>query len=320
MTARLRDVGMGFRLIYPIAIGERVLGVLTANRATAVTMTPETEALLRSLAAQAALALDHARLFSETTRRLEETRALLDVAEILNSTLDRQQLLERVAVRIAQICQVDRCSIERWDGDRVIPLMSQFADGRPRPEQWARFTTEQPWAPRQVPAHLRAIETRRPVVIHDTTETDLIPREWIEWFELKSYMVVPLVRQDQVIGVVNLDYNVEPRRFADWQVELAMTIAGQLALSLENIRLYAEVEERLRETQTLLTVAETLLLEGSFREKDDVVIDDAVIASLKRAVTAVVGAIPPAPLAGVTAATVGGVVSATLVVTTTSTQ
>ena len=262
IAERLRAFGMGFRLVYPLVIGERVLGVLTANRAASFTMTPETEALLRSLAAQAALALDHARLFSETARRLEETRALLDVAEILNSTLDRKQLLKRVAIRIAQVCQVDRCSIERWDGDRVIPLMSQFADGQSRPEMWKRFAAQQPWAPRQVPAHLKAIETRRPVVIHDTAETDLIPREWIESYGLKSYMVVPLVQQDQVIGVVNLDYFVEARRFADWQVELAMTISGQLALSLENIRLYGELESRLRDTQTLLTVAETLSQPG----------------------------------------------------------
>src|SRR5258705_5663479 len=75
-------------------------------------------------------------------------------------------------------------------------------------------------------------------------------------------MVVPLVRQDQVIGVLSLDYIGQPRRFADWQVELAMTVAGQLALSLENLRLYAELEGRLRETQTLLAVAELLSQAG----------------------------------------------------------
>ncbi len=263
VAERFRAHGLHHRLVYPITIGERVLGVFAVDRATPVTMTPETEALLRSLAAQAALALDHARLFSETARRLEETRALLDVAEILNATLDSKQLLKRVAIRIAQVCQVDRCSIERWDGDRVTALMSQFADGRSRPELWKAFSTRPPYVPRQVPAHARAIETRRPVVIHDTTGTDLLPQDWIDVFGLKSYMVVPLVRGDQVIGVVNLDYCEEPRRFADWQVDLAMTIAGQLALSLENTRLYTEVQERLSETRTLLAVAETLSQPGA---------------------------------------------------------
>ena len=172
---RFQAHGLRFRLVYPIMIGERVLGVFAVNRATAVTVTPETEALLRSLAAQAALALDHARLFSETTRRLDETRALLDVAEILNSTLDIRQLLKRVTIRIAQVCRVDRCSIHRWDGVRMSPLMAQFADGHPRPEMWARYGSRAPWSGRQMPGHQRVIDTRRPVVVHDTRDTDLLP-------------------------------------------------------------------------------------------------------------------------------------------------
>jgi GAF domain-containing protein/ActR/RegA family two-component response regulator len=262
----LRRHGLPFRLVYPIAIGERVLGVLAVNRADPVPMTPETETLLRSLAAQAALALDHARLFSETARRLEQTRALLDVAELLNSTLDGARLLERVTMRIAQVCRVDRCSIERWDGDRVTPMMSQFADGRARPERGLAFPERPPYAPRQVPAHARAMETRRPVVIHDTADTDLVPRAWIESLSLKSTMVVPLVSQEKVLGVVWLDYCERPTHFADWQVDLAMAIAGQLALSLENTRLYAQVQDRLRETQALLAVAESLSQPGTLED------------------------------------------------------
>jgi NADH:ubiquinone oxidoreductase subunit len=51
---------------------------------------------------------------------------------------------------------------------------------------WARFAGQQPWTARQIPAHQRVIETRRPVVIHDTRESDLLPPEWIAWFGLKS--------------------------------------------------------------------------------------------------------------------------------------
>jgi signal transduction histidine kinase len=79
-------------------------------------------------------------------------------------------------------------------------------------------------------------------------------------------MAVPLVRQDKVIGLLSLDYSERTTPFQDWQIDLAMTIAGQLALSLENIRLYAEVQERLRETQTLLAVAETLSQPGTPEE------------------------------------------------------
>jgi GAF domain-containing protein/CheY-like chemotaxis protein len=250
--------GLRWITAYPITIGDRLLGAFSVHRAASSPVTPETASLMGSLAAQAAVALENARLYSETSRRLAETRALLEVAEILNSTLDSRQLLKRVAVKVAQVCRVDRCSMELWEGDRVLPLMSQFADGRRAPGLWQAFMAHRPYTPREIPAYARAIETRRPVLIDDTSVTDLIPPEWVAAYGMRSYMVVPLIRHDQVIGVMDLDYVERATPFQDWQQDVALAIAGQLALSLENTRLYAEAQERLRETTILLGVGRVL--------------------------------------------------------------
>src|SRR5204862_331854 len=125
--------GLGWVTAYPIAVGDRVLGAFAVHRTASWPVTPETGSPTGSPAARAAVALENARLYSETTRRLTETRALLEVAEILNSTLDARQLLKRLAIKVGEVGDVDRCSIERWEGDRVVPLMSQFADGRKMP-------------------------------------------------------------------------------------------------------------------------------------------------------------------------------------------
>jgi len=250
--------GLGWVTAYPIAVGDRVLGAFAVHRTASWPVTPETASLMGSLAAQAAVALENARLYSETTRRLTETRALLDVAEILNSTLDARQLLKRLTIKVAQICGVDRCSIERWEGDRGVPLMSQFADGRRMPAMWDRFLSVTKRPLREVPVNARAIETRRPVIVEDAGDASLTPPDWVEAFGLKSYMVVPIVRQDEVIGVVTLDYCERVRPFASWQVDLAAAVVGQIGLALENTRLYAEARERLRETSTLLAVGRVL--------------------------------------------------------------
>ena len=120
--------GLRFFTACPIAIGDRVLGAFTCNRTPAWSITPEAD-VPDGLARGAGGDRPRERApLLETTRRLAETRALLEVAEILNSTLDSRQLLKRVALKIAQVCRVERCSLELWDGD-VVPLMSQFADG-----------------------------------------------------------------------------------------------------------------------------------------------------------------------------------------------
>jgi len=136
--------------------------------------------------------------------------------------------------------------------------MSQFADGRRQPELWAAFENMVDDLPREVPIHAQAIETRRPVVVADASDTDLIPPAWIEAFHIKSYMVVPLIRQDEVIGVMTLDYTERVTPFEPWQQDLGMAIANQVALTLENQRLYGLVRERLQEATTLLAVSQAL--------------------------------------------------------------
>jgi GAF domain-containing protein/CheY-like chemotaxis protein len=252
---------VSFRAL-PIVQRGALLGVLGMCGRGPFQLASDDEGLLDSFVAQAGVALDHARLYAETRGRLEQTRALLEVAEILNATLDQRQLLKRVTIKTAQVCGVDRCSLELWDGDRVIPLMSQFADGHQDPGMWAAFIDMPPYPPREVPVHARALESRRAVIIEDASDTDLLPREWVEAFHHKSYMAVPLIRQDQVIGVMSLDYCETVTPFQRWQVDLATAIAGQLALSLENARLYAEAQERLRETTTLLAVSQALAHPG----------------------------------------------------------
>jgi GAF domain-containing protein/anti-sigma regulatory factor (Ser/Thr protein kinase) len=259
---RIRAEGIISFAGLPLVLGDEVLGALSVSVRERRPFDEEDLSLLQSLGSQAAIAIRNATLYAETRRSLEETRALLDVTEILNSTLEPQRLLKRVAIKIAQVCGVDRCSIERWEADRVLPLMSQFADGRRDPVMWEAFKAAPTYGPLEVPAHVRAMETRRPVIIEDAAASDLVPEEWTRTFGLRSTMVVPLIRQDEIIGVMSLDYCGRPGAYAPWQVKLAVAIAGQLVLSLENARLYEEVRERLRETGTLLAVGEVLSQPG----------------------------------------------------------
>ncbi|HSE05219.1 MAG TPA: GAF domain-containing protein [Methylomirabilota bacterium] len=252
--------GHGFTslLAVPILVQDSLLGVLTLNGHRPIRLGPDDQQLLESFVAQAGVAIRNAGLYGETRGRLEESRALLEVAEILNSTLDSKRLLREVAIKIAQVCRVDRCSIQRWVDGRVVPLMSQFADGRHDPEAWARYRRVAASLPARPPLHARTVETRRPVIVPDAAVSELVPPEWVELFHVKSTMTVPLIRQDEVIGVMALDHTERATSFESWQVDLAMAIAGQLALSLANAQLYAQVQERLRETTALLSVGRAL--------------------------------------------------------------
>ncbi|HJR04151.1 MAG TPA: GAF domain-containing protein, partial [Methylomirabilota bacterium] len=250
--------GISSLLAVPIVLHGTLLGVLSLNGRQPIRLGPDDEQLLESFVAQAGVAIRNARLYGETRGRLEESSALLAVAEILNSTLDAKRLLREVTRKIAQVCRVDRCSIQRWVDGRPVPLMSQYADGHQEPEIWEQFRRMTAGMSTRPLLHARTVETRRPVIVPDAASSDLIPAEWVGLFRLKSTMTVPLTRQDEVIGVMSLDYTERAATYEPWQVDLAMAIAGQLALSIANAQLYTQVQERLRETTALLSVGRAL--------------------------------------------------------------
>src|SRR4029077_13378912 len=103
----------------------------------------------------------------------------------------------------------------------------------------------------------------RPVIIPDVATSDLAPPEWIEAFGVKSAMAVPLIQQDRVIGVMLVEHVDRATALQPWQGGLAMAIAGQLALALSNAGLYAQVQDRLRETTALRAVGHALSQPGS---------------------------------------------------------
>src|SRR3989442_12490506 len=87
-----------------------------------------------------------------------------------------------------------------------MPLVSQYADGRKAPAQWVAFQAVASRPFLEIPANARARETRRPVVVNDARESDLVPREWLETFGLKSSLALPMIRADQVIGGITLGH------------------------------------------------------------------------------------------------------------------
>jgi GAF domain-containing protein/ActR/RegA family two-component response regulator len=262
----LRRKGLRYVCVYPIALGERVLGAFTFCRAEPAMVTAETVSLLGSLAAQAAVALDNARLYTDTARHLDHSRALLDVVRLLNSTLDSKRLLKEVAIKIAQVCGADRCSVSSWDGEAMIPLMSQFADGHTQTDLWKTFVRMSPSRLTDLRADVHAVTERRTIVIDDAGQSPDFARAWAETFDIGPYLVTPLIRRDQVIGVMNLVGVRGSLPFQPWQVELAEAIAGQLALAMANVRLFEEARDRLRETQVLLAVADILSAGGPSHE------------------------------------------------------
>jgi GAF domain-containing protein/ActR/RegA family two-component response regulator len=215
------------------------------------------ERLVR-LAQQASLAIAKVRSFEEERRRAAETAALLRIAQTCTSTLDLHPLLRELACQSAQVLAAERCTISLWQGERLVPVMTQFADGHVDRELWQKFKAMRPPGIQDVRADVEATLSKQPVVVEDAARSPLVPAAWVDAFGIRSLLVVPLVSKDHVIGTLSVDDTRGPRRWPSTQVDLAMTIAAQAALAVETARQYLEAQQRAAEVETLSTIGEKL--------------------------------------------------------------
>lgn len=202
--------------------------------------------LLESAAQHLSAMIGRARLVEEKEHRLQELAALNEIGQTIGSTLDLIQVLKLVAQKTAQVCAVERCSIMLLDDQKetLIPMMSQFASGATDAELWKQFK-EKSLAERvdQLPVIVAVVRSGKAVVLSGESIFQL-PRVWTERFGVRSVLLVPLTSREQIIGLMALDYSQTDQQFTARQVELATTIGGQVAMAIQNARLYVRQERR----------------------------------------------------------------------------
>ena len=164
-----------------------------------------------------------------------KTLALLyDVSRELTSILDREELLRRVAQRVKRIVNYHVFNVMLWN-ESTQRLESVFG---------MRYEDS---VPTYLSLPLRqgltgtAAAERRPVRVDDVlTDARYIRCE--TGFDARSELVIPLLLQDRLIGVLDLE-SPEPRAFTAENERMLVTLGSYIAVALENARLYEEARE-----------------------------------------------------------------------------
>jgi GAF domain-containing protein len=122
-----------------------------------------------------------------------------------------------IAQRTAAACGADACSIFLWSssGDRLVPMMSQTASGQQMDALWEEFKRMASHSREGTLPIIVAIGQRTPIVMNDPAASSLLPALWVEQFQLKALLSVPLIRQDAVIGTLVLHQMTDGKRFTE---------------------------------------------------------------------------------------------------------
>ncbi|HWM76263.1 MAG TPA: GAF domain-containing protein, partial [Methylomirabilota bacterium] len=223
-----RILGYTHYMGLPLRFGERIIGALTFRARRAFSRRDQDVA--EAFAGQAAVAIEHARLYREASQQADRMRALAEMGRTLVSTVDAGRILDIVTAQTRETLGVAAAAVHLHDPDLGMLRMarhsgaSEVFPGPPLVE------------PGEGVSGLAFVE-RRPVWTPDVVGDSQIrlrpeTRERIVSYGERAALALPLMR-DEPFGTLAV-YHETGHRFTQAEIEYLSTVASQLVVALDN--------------------------------------------------------------------------------------
>jgi GAF domain-containing protein/nitrogen-specific signal transduction histidine kinase len=239
--------GLRTVLFVPLRKDELLLGMIASARREVRPFSEKEIALLENFAAQAVIAMENARLITETREALEQQTATAEILQVINTSPgDLTPVFDAMLYKAMLLCEAAFGFMTVVEGER-----SRTVAARGVPPAYAAFRARNP-TPANAPVAAR-IRKGEPF-IHTVDlkaerfyeEGDPQRRAIVDLGGARSLLAVPLMRNQAVLGALQV-YRTEVRQFTDNQVELLQNFAAQAVIAMENARLLAETREALEQ-------------------------------------------------------------------------
>jgi len=239
--------GVCSELAVPLITKNRVIGVIDIEAREAGYFTEEHKRLLTLVASRIAAGVENARLYTRLSRQAQTLTVLNDISRELTSILNLDQLFERIGELLTRLIDYQMFSILLLDSTKT-KLEHRFSL---RFKQNVHLKHDVPLG-RGLVGY--AVQHKTAVLVPDVHKD---PRYLELNPETKSELCVPLIYQDAVIGVLDLEHT---RRgyFTDDHRRTIATLAAQIAIAIENARLYERIAQQEQRLERELTMAQEL--------------------------------------------------------------
>jgi PAS domain S-box-containing protein len=232
-------------LAEPLCYRDQLLGVLAVDHECEDSaFSADDQALIQLFASQAAIALQNARSHAAAVRRGEELQALLRVSQTVMGELDLFRILDQIMTEAAQI-----------SGTRHVKIL--LVD---RETQTLRLAAQQGG---QVPADFRVpigtsysgrvAATGAPLFVADTQhDPENLVAERDRALGIRTYLGLPIKVRDEILGVLTLNTS-QPRIYRAEELAYLASFADQMAVALQNARLYGDLRAELERREAVET-------------------------------------------------------------------
>ncbi len=217
-------------LAVPLMLRNRCVGVLDIQSRHPDYFTRDQQKILTLLASRLAIAVENARLFEKVRAQADTLLLLNEVSRETGSILDVEELLRRAAEQTKRVIDYQILSIMLYDEEqkvfrhRVDVKHGQRVQGKLRVAASEGIVGA-------------AATLKEPVIVPDVS---VDPRYLAVNPETRSELAIPMIHKGKVIGVLDLE-SPQLNYFTEDHVQTLSILAGNLAVSLENARLYEQV-------------------------------------------------------------------------------
>jgi PAS domain S-box-containing protein len=235
-----------------------VVGIITLVRARVQPFTDRQIELVRTFADQAVIAIENARLITETREALEQQTATAEVLQVINSSPgDLAPVFDAMLEKALDLCSAAFGVLWTYDGE-----FTHAAAIRGATAEYREFLSA-PHRPGPGSAQLRLIQGERFVHVADLADSDdyrsgdALPRALVDLGGGRSLLALPLRKDGAYAGAIMI-YRQQPIPFSDKQIALLENFAAQAVIAMENARLITETREALEQQTATAEVLQVI--------------------------------------------------------------
>ena len=234
-------------LAIPLIVKNRLIGVIDIEAREKGYFTEEHKRVLTLIASRMAVGIENARLHTRITRQARTLALLNEIARELTSILNLDELLQRIAELLKRLIDYQMFSILLLDstGEKLQHRFSQRFEQRMHLKHDIALG-------RGVVGY--AAQAKEATLVPDVTKD---ARYIATNPETRSELAVPLIYQEKVIGVLDLEHT-RRNYFTEDHKRTLTTLAAQLAIAIENARLYEEIARQEKRLERELALAREL--------------------------------------------------------------